>query len=176
MATPCRQAVPEPSTAQPGVDSLLSAMRLSIAFPNPTLHCPQSALPVPERILIHDIDGDAVEGGMELHLILFPPEWGQRLPHRGSPVGQMAPVTSQLQMTRAGAQHPHWGGLWVDRGLLGIGIHVSIPKQNFGTQTGVGSRSGCAHLTMASLSIFTMQYGSLLPVLEGNDTTPLAPQ
>lgn len=41
---------------------------------------------------------------------------------------------------------------------------------------GEGSRAGCAHLTMASLSIFTMQYGSLLPVLEGNGTTPLALQ
>lgn len=77
---------------------------------------------------------------------------------------------------RTGAQHPHWGGLWVDHGLLDIGIHVSNPKQSFGSQMGEGSRAECAHLTMASLSIFTMQYGSLLPVLEGNGTTPLALQ
>lgn len=31
------------------------------------------------------------------------------------------------------------------------------------------------HLTMASLSIFTMQYGSLLPVLEGHGTALSAP-
>lgn len=113
--------VPKPSTAQPRVDSLLSAMGLSIAFPNPTLRCPQSALPIPECILIHDIDGDAVEGGMELHLILFPPEWGQRLPHCGSPVGQMAAVTSQHQMT--GLVHStHTGvayGLTMDYWTLG---------------------------------------------------------
>lgn len=47
---------------------------------------------------------------------------------------------------------------------------------------GTSQGHGAAHLMMASSSIFTMQYGSLLPVLEGHGTAlsalpaaPLAP-
>lgn len=73
----------------------------------PSPHRPAADLPVPERILIHDVDGDAVKVGLELHLVFLPPERGQRLPHRGSPAGQTALVTGWggTGMPHRGAPH-----------------------------------------------------------------------
>lgn len=61
--------------------------------PKAPKEAPGQAPSTPESILVHDVDGDAVEPGLELHLVFLPPERGQRLPHRGSPVGQVALVT-----------------------------------------------------------------------------------
>lgn len=120
--------VPKPKPARLGADSLVSTMGLStqaakatklrVAMPSP--HRPAADLPVPERILIHDVDGDAVKGGLEVHLVLLPPERGQRLPHRGSPVGQTAPVTVGMGLPRRGTPHlpspvsfPAFGDTWL---------------------------------------------------------------
>lgn len=92
--------VPKPRAAWPGlVDSLVSPAGLSMQGAKGREGVPST----PECILVHDVDGDAVEPGLELHLIFLPPERGQRLPHRGSPVGQVALVTP------GGTRLPLWG-------------------------------------------------------------------
>lgn len=47
-----------------------------------------------------------MEARLELHLVFLPPEWRQRLPHRGSPVGQVALVTQGTGLPLRGTPQP----------------------------------------------------------------------